>query len=338
MCPLAFGNMIPNYPNLYLLFFASLSFSFSLIVCLVLTQTKWNLDVPNNRSSHVSATATLGGLGFAIPMILVLCCQYNLWLISALLLIAIIGGIDDIKGLSYRVRLLFQLIAALMITCGAELKLVSPLIENNTAELLLTIFMLMGFMNAANFIDGLNGLLSGCFIITCAACLFFGFKNYIWVTALFSSLGFWILNTRGKIFMGDLGSTFLGLWLGSMALSHQSIGSIPAIGGLCMQEVFMILGPMLFLWGDVVITLLSRLWKRVSLAEAHREHIIHRLADNGYSHKKVLALYANGTAYMSVCIYAYTEQAISLAVLTLLYVAPQTALAMLAYKKSKKTF
>lgn len=153
----------------------------------------------------------------------------------------------------------------------------------------------------------------------------------IFLISLVSLLAFWIMNQQGSIFMGDLGSTFLGLWIGIMALTLQSQHPEPAIGGLCTQGLLIALAPLMFVWGDVSFTLCHRWWRGEILSQAHRDHLIHRLADAGYGHTRITLLYMAGTLYMGTTTLAYVWGHIHLGTFVISYLIPQTILAHRAF-------
>jgi UDP-N-acetylmuramyl pentapeptide phosphotransferase/UDP-N-acetylglucosamine-1-phosphate transferase len=228
------------------------------------------------------------------------------------------------------VRLITQLICALLIVAGGGV-IESPVIEVHSESVqfflkVLTIFTFLSLINAANFIDGLNGLLSLSIIITL---IFAG----IWIdfypplailhyTLIAALLGFFFFNfPEGRIFMGDTGSTFLGLTLGFFALmaqQHYSVFTHPETAIFNKGFVFTLL-PMAFLWFDVIATLCKRAVAGKRLTEAHREHMIHILFDKGYGHTFVTLLYASCTIFMGYLTYQCYKEHISFLMLLSIY-------------------
>lgn len=315
------------------------------------------IATPTERCSHNAPTPTAGGLGFALifigytsylfftesfanlPLI------YN-YLVAACLLL-IMSLYDDCKPVSYRARLVTQLICALLLVMGGGI-IESPVIDIQSDSVLLfqkilTIFTFLSLINATNFIDGLNGLLSLCIMIT------LGFAD-LWVSnyqplihmhwvLIAAILGFFIFNfPKGKIFMGDTGSTFLGLTLGFFALMSQPHYpvSITHETAIFNKGFIFTLLPMAFLWFDVIFTLLRRIIRGEHLAEAHRDHMIHLLFDKGYKHVFVTSLYAVGTVLMGFLTYQCHVEKISFIMLLGIYATLQTLLVLFVFKVPQK--
>lgn len=336
MCPFSFQHMIPHYPGLGIFFTASLSFLYALIATLVLIRMGWAKDVPNNRSSHTMATPTLGGLSFALPMLVMLHATQPLTVIVALIAMLVLGGMDDMYGLSYRTRLTIQCLAGILVLTCSSLWITSF----NTYPVVMwgvSLFLLVGLINGTNFIDGLNGLLTGCVMM---AIFIWAIATPalmpLWLVSLASLCAFWLFNRHGQIFMGDLGSTFLGLWMGIVALTMQQHHLESAIGGLCTQGLLVTLAPLMFVWGDVTITLCHRWWRGEVLSQAHREHIIHRLADAGYGHTRVTSLYMLSVLYMGSLTLLYCSNIMPITAYIPSYLIPQALLVYGAFKASRR--
>ncbi len=315
---------------------------------------RFNLSAtPTERCSHDAPTPTAGGLAFALIFIGFLSylfftetyaklpLVYN-YLIAACLLL-IVSLYDDCKPVSYRVRLITQLMCALLLVIGDGI-IESPVIDVQSDSVLffqkiLTVFTFLSLINAANFIDGLNGLLSLCIMITLG---FAGFwvnghqpllhMHWVLIAAIF---GFFTFNfPHGKIFMGDTGSTFLGLTLGFFALmaqSHYPVSTNHETAIFNKGFVFTLL-PMAFLWFDVIFTLLRRIIHGEHLAEAHRDHMIHILFDKGYKHAFVTLLYASGTVLMGYLTYKCHMEQISFIMLLGIYAILQTSFVLFVFK------
>ncbi|MES2252837.1 MAG: hypothetical protein V4482_04030 [Pseudomonadota bacterium] len=328
-----------------------LSFTLSVILCLFMM--RFNLSAtPTERCSHDAPTPTAGGLSFALIFICFLSYQFLIgmcahspllynYLIAACILL-IVSFYDDCKPLSYRVRLLTQCVCALLLVMGGGI-IESPVIAIRSDSVLffqkiLTIFTLLSLINAANFIDGLNGLLGICIMITLA---FAGFwidfyqpiliMHWVLIAAVF---GFLIFNfPKGRIFMGDTGSTFLGLTLGFFSLIAQ--GNYPLSNNLetaIFNKGFIFtLLPMSFLWFDVAFTLCRRIIRGEHLAEAHRDHMIHILFDKGYKHVFVTLLYAFGTTLMGYLTYQCHSEHISFIELLGIYAFLQTLFVLFVF-------
>jgi UDP-N-acetylmuramyl pentapeptide phosphotransferase/UDP-N-acetylglucosamine-1-phosphate transferase len=103
------------------------------------------------------------------------------------------------------------------------------------------------------------------------------------------------------MFMGDVGSTFLGLTCAFLALLSQNYYPVYYAQHAWVHKAFIFtLTPLSFLWFDVAFTLLRRAMRGKNLAQAHREHLIHILNDCGYSHPLVSGLYFFSAFLMGV--------------------------------------
>src|SRR5205823_2595130 len=142
----------------------------------------------------------------------------------------IINLLDDLWSLPYWVRLIAQVVVSFMIV-AAGLKVHS---SEAFLEIGLTVLGFMFIINASNFIDGLNGLLSGCVFIALGFMAWMAILNdnsysilvfLVCFELAAAILGFFFFNfPKAKIFLGDVGSTFLGLMIGILALLGQRPG------------------------------------------------------------------------------------------------------------------
>lgn len=262
------------------------------------------MDHPNERSSHTSSTPRGGGLAIVITFFIGMLAiywigyeshiqqVYMLAFIFSSLLIAIISFYDDIFNKSARFKFFSQLIAvAVALWAGIVLnQLAFPVfgyVELGWAGYLISLFWILGLTNACNFMDGLDGLVGGITVIAClffmAICYYEG-SHFVYIssyTLLAGTLGFLLLNIPpAKIFMGDIGSTFIGFTFASLAIiaarydnSHVSFFIVP-----------MLLFSIIY---DVVFTLFRRLLRGENIAQAHRTHLYQLMNQIGFSHLEV---------------------------------------------------
>ncbi|MCA0370963.1 MAG: undecaprenyl/decaprenyl-phosphate alpha-N-acetylglucosaminyl 1-phosphate transferase [Proteobacteria bacterium] len=282
-------------------------FLVSWIGCLIVIK-RGPRDVPNERSSHSVPIARGGGLGivlgFGLGMVFTSFDGLPFWEMHVLwwsftglcALMSLPGFWDDLWSLSATTRLVAQFfICAVFLGVGAKLTTLHlPLIGEITLGVFaipLSLFWLVGAVNAFNFLDGLNGLTGGMSLL---GAIFLGLiawmnGDYVLleICAFFACacLGFLILNfPKPSIFLGDGGAYFMGAFWGGMALvkgsepgGHISFWTIPLI-------FFMPLC-------DVAITLVRRFVKGRPVFKPHREYhmlLLHRI---GWSHTKVTCLY-----------------------------------------------
>jgi UDP-GlcNAc:undecaprenyl-phosphate GlcNAc-1-phosphate transferase len=262
------------------------------------------VDLPNARSSHVKPTPRGGGIG-----ILVAFGAGLIWLrfgagdpvlrdpavaglVAGALVMGAAGLADDIRALSFAVKLAAQ-IAAAALTMAAGLTIdvlyvpgVGP-VELSQFGPALTLLWLVGLTNAFNFMDGLDGLaggtaaLAGAFL--CAAAIVLGDPT-VAVLALMiaaASAGFLALNfPPARIFMGDVGSQFLGFAfaaLGVLLARRDATGTFVFIVPLLLFNVLF----------DTLFTAARRIVHGENPTAPHRSHLYQLLNRSGFSHLRV---------------------------------------------------
>lgn len=271
---------------------APMTFGFSLLVEKYCTRLGL-VDVPNERSSHGDATPRAAGIGIPIVVIIALITlggDPRAWVPDAG--IGILGLADDRWHLEPRTRLLTQ--SAL--GAARAIWLVEPTglpVMTIVAAAIVCALILVGTTNIYNFMDGANGMagLMGVVVFGTLAVVSFKFGQDVAVTRIAvitaaACVGFLPLNLRRKarVFMGDVGSTFLGFMAAILALR---LGVERPLLGLCA------LGSMTVFYLDSGWTLLARLYRHERLFEAHREHAYQRLVNElGWPHPAVAVLYA----------------------------------------------
>lgn len=265
-------------------------------------------DRPNHRSSHAHATPKSGGLAiavayfFGIVVLFVVSQAVRVPAKAFAAYLAIAGALlgmslaDDLFELKPLWKLLGQLFcAAAFVTLVARVDdLHLPwigLVHLGPVGAIGTALWIVVMMNIVNFMDGINGLVSGCTLITtmvlgAMAALYDAPLVYLSCIVLFAAvLGFFVFNfPGGRIFLGDTGSQFCGFVLASLAV----IGNTSEGGHLALYVVPCLVFPLLF---DASVTLFRR-WRRgARLSEAHREHLYQILTRAGLSHVQVSAIY-----------------------------------------------
>ena len=250
------------------------------------------LDQPNARSSHHRPTPRGGGVAFITAALLLLS-----WLspgsAGGLLLwipvpLALVGLLDDRRGLPVTLRLLTQAATALALTLHAGWELPGAA---------LAMVLAVAVINAINFMDGLDGLVASCLAIWLSlAALLLQLPALLQLAA--AALGFLCWNwSPARVFMGDVGSTYLGAVMagGLLTAAHSA-----AVGG-ASEPVFVLGLAALPLLADAFTCLLRRLLAGQRLWQAHRLHLYQRLQQAGWSHRRVAGLYAGLTALL-VCV------------------------------------
>jgi UDP-N-acetylmuramyl pentapeptide phosphotransferase/UDP-N-acetylglucosamine-1-phosphate transferase len=157
----------------------------------------------------------------------------------------------------------------------------------------LTFIWIVWMVNSYNFMDGIDGLAGLQAVIAGVGWLVLSYLLGMPAMFLFSgviafaSLGFLFHNwSPAKIFMGDVGSAFLGFTFASIPmLSRTNVIRFPDL---------LPIAAVLFVWFflfDSVVTLLRRVFRGDKFWQAHREHLFQRLVSSGLSHKQVTLFY-----------------------------------------------
>jgi len=259
------------------------------------------LDQPNARSSHRQPTPRGGGVAFvlvaAVASALALLASSSsasapLPLLAAPLLalpLALVGFLDDRHNLPATWRYGVQLPTALVVI------LVSPLVVPSFGLLpllALLVIAVTAVINFTNFMDGLDGLVAGCMAVSMsAAAIQLSTPWPIWglVGAL---LGFLFWNwSPAKVFMGDVGSTFLGAVFAVLVLQASTWSEAGAL--------LLVATPLL---GDACLCVPRRLMARQQVFQAHRLHLFQRLHQAGWSHTRVSSLYIAATAVLAIAL------------------------------------
>lgn len=314
--------------SLFVTYPFQITFLITFVLSLLLTRLMIFInitDIPGDRSSHVIPTPRAGGVAVVISFFVgaaLLCSLFPpsqgfswklLMLVSgAAFLGAGVSFIDDIAHVPYRIRLLVQSLIA-MVLVSVDLKIQCFALEGYAilplVEFFLTLLFIVFVTNAANFVDGLNGLLSGSvmialpFMIATTILLpssaFADYWTYvICMTLLPAILGFYVYNfPMGRIFMGDVGSVFLGLMIGIIALMGQKGQAEQPAWLFINARLFLLIYPLGFIWFDPVFTVIRRLLLGRSMFEPNRDFLLHLLNRAGYSHTQVSGIY-----YISVII------------------------------------
>ncbi|MBB5689527.1 undecaprenyl/decaprenyl-phosphate alpha-N-acetylglucosaminyl 1-phosphate transferase [Roseomonas alkaliterrae] len=290
----------------HLAFAAGLAVLSALVVRLMIA---WPiLDHPNARSSHTRPTPRGGGLGVVLAFVVGMAALYVgaayarlpppqfLGVIGAAVAIAAVSLWDDVKDLRFSVKLAAQAGAALVaMAAGLTLdSLALPWIGEvplGWIGLPLTLFWIVGCTNALNFMDGLDGLVGGSvFLAAVILCVVAAGQGgwFVYAAALLLAAGlagFLPFNLHpARIFMGDVGSQFLGFMMAVLAVAAARFDAA--------QVSFLIVPLLLFgLLFDAAFTLLRRAAMGERIAAAHRTHLYQMAQRSGMTVRAVAALH-----------------------------------------------
>ncbi len=270
--------------------------AWSLLRALIPQLRRRLLDQPNARSSHRQPTPRGGGLAFVVVAAVAsalsgLAAARGPWTIASLPLLALplalVGFLDDRHNLPAGLRYGAQLLTALLLILLSPLASPLPL-----PALALLLIAATAVINFTNFMDGLDGLVAGCMAVAFAALaikLSAPWPLWALVGAL---LGFLLWNwSPAKVFMGDVGSTFLGAVFAGLVLQAPSW---PEALGLLLVAT-----PLL---GDACLCVPRRLLAGQRVFQAHRLHLFQRLHQAGWPHARVSSLYIGATAVLALAL------------------------------------
>lgn len=272
------------------------------------------IDQPRGRGLAPGGTPLLGGLamllGVEIALFLALApfSEALSTVAEAAIVITLVGALDDRFDLLPGVKLVGQIIAAVLVVDGGLIVDIATLpfvgrVEFGALGGPLTVLGLVAVMNIVNFSDGIDGLAAGITAIAAAAFAVVAFDlgrvegGTLAAITAGAALGFLIFNFHpASIYMGDAGSNLLGFLLGCSAI----LGAVKTQAALALVFPFLILAvPVL----DTAFVVLKRLKYRQPVYHADREHFHHRLDRIGFSVRKtVLLLYGWTFAMASVAV------------------------------------
>lgn len=257
------------------------------------------LDYPNERSLHIKPTPRSGGLGIlagliiGIPALALFVAFYKEFYFAAgaVGLIGIISFLDDIMRVSTRIRFSVHVLAALLFLYGgfglASIDLPGISIDLSMPLIwLVSVLFLVWMTNLYNFMDGMDGFAGGMAVISFGTLGLLGhlagdgyYAAVSWVIAA-ASAGFLVWNfPPARIFMGDTGSSVLGLLGAALSLWADRDGLFP------LWLAMLIFAPFVF---DATLTLARRTLKGERVWEAHRSHYYQRLVQAGWSHRRTV--------------------------------------------------
>lgn len=257
------------------------------------------VDVPNPRSSHTRTTARGGGVSVVLTATVAVIALWITGVVSRDLMLAItigggvvalVGFLDDRHSLRPAVRFIVHACAAFWALgwLGGLPPLLfgNHLINLGAAGYVVGALGIVWVLNLFNFMDGIDGIAaSEAIFITCSAALAGLIRGWpaeipgaSWVLA-FASAGFLCWNwPPAKVFLGDVGSGYLGYAIAVLALSSARADPVAL-------WVWLILGGVFFV--DTTVTLVRRSVRGERVFEAHRSHAYQWLARRWASHGKV---------------------------------------------------
>jgi UDP-N-acetylmuramyl pentapeptide phosphotransferase/UDP-N-acetylglucosamine-1-phosphate transferase len=243
------------------------------------------IDRPNQRSSHSRITIRGGGIIFPIALLLQALFsrfEYPLFT-SGLLLISTVSFYDDMRPLSNKIRLLIHLIAVSLLFMQTDLLTYPVWI------IILVYILVIGTINAYNFMDGINGITGASSLVTILSLYFINENHNSFVQSewlIITSLSLLVFNffnfrKKAKCFAGDVGSVSMAFIIIFFLLQLiLKTGDLKYIGFLLVYGI------------DSISTILFRLIRKENIFEAHRTHFYQYLTNvKSLPHLVVSALY-----------------------------------------------
>lgn len=275
------------------------------------------IDLPSERRVHKKPMARLGGVAIFTAITLAVVCagmgtKYMNWSLplsyentegvnyiiagSGVFVIFLSGVVDDIKCLTPKVKLFWQIVAAIIVCISGLLfsRIMNPFsgefIEFGILSYPITILFLVAFANIINLIDGLDGLAGGISAITAFTIFILSISTDKADSAILSisifgaCVAFLIFNFHpAKLFMGDSGSLTLGFLLGVASLLATTRTAV----FLSMMVPILAAGvPVL----DTLLAILRRKRQHKRIDEADKGHIHHKLLQSGLSQRKTVLI------------------------------------------------
>ena len=259
------------------------------------------LDHPNKRSSHIQPTPRGGGVAFVALACASSCLALMISPVDASSILflfafplAVVGFFDDCLNLPASWRYITQLItAALMLGLSPVVQSLGISIASGSFLLLplliFLVFAVTAVINFTNFMDGLDGLVAGCMAVSISALSLALAAPWPFLVLVASLLGFLVWNwSPAKVFMGDVGSTFLGAVFAGLVLQASS-----------WSDMFCFLLVATPLLADACFCVPRRFFAGQSVFQPHRLHLFQRLNQAGWSHARVSLAYISATAVLA---------------------------------------
>lgn len=262
------------------------------------------LDKPNERSLHTSPIPRSGGVAILAGMLagtalvmFIFGAIPDIWLLAALVPVTGVSYLDDRAGVPVLLRLLAHFAGAGLLVWGAGLVYQGGMLPGIDGPRLLwlgglfVLVCVVWMINLYNFMDGMDGLAAGMAVIGFS---FFAVMGWQAGNMLFAQISFVIAGAVGgflvfnfppaRIFMGDMGSSVLGLLAAAFSLWGARDGILPLWAAILIFSPFIV---------DASVTIIRRMYRGEKIWQAHKTHFYQQLVQAGWGHRKtVLVEYA----------------------------------------------
>jgi len=270
------------------------------------------IDSPNKRSSHKIETKTGGGIVVPISIIFWYLDYFqNTYFFSGILLISLASAFDDKRELKVYYRLIIQAIAILLLFQEFEIFFRLPII----IPVCLIIFL--SWINAFNFMDGINGMTGLYTIISLLTFLYINIEiqfvnNGLLLVSLISIICFGFFNFRKKaiLFLGDVGSISI-----SFILAFVMFRLLEAERDISYILFFSVYGI------DSFSTIIERILNKENITKAHRKHLYQILVNElDFEHIHVSIIYSFIQLLINISLIFFLNNHKELAIINLLII------------------
>ncbi|NVK32263.1 MAG: undecaprenyl-phosphate alpha-N-acetylglucosaminyl 1-phosphate transferase [Gammaproteobacteria bacterium] len=292
------------------------------------------VDRPNNRKRHHGTIPLIGGITIFASTLLASAIFLKpnielLYVLAAGGLVTITGALDDKYDINFKVRLVVQAIAALVLVYGANTQLITfgnllgfGDINLGILATPITIIAVVGMMNAFNMVDGIDGLAGGLVMVSVLALYFLlpasvdSTAKTILAMIAGALTAYLIFNLHvlekitPKVFMGDAGSMFLGFVVTAFLIRYSQ----PIAGKQQFEPVtalWLVAVPLM----DMCVTAMRRMSKGKSPFHPDRTHLHHIIIRVGHTPRKALVMivgYAGIVASAGMWMQTYSDAYLSL--------------------------
>lgn len=263
--------------------------------------SRWHiLDHPNERSLHTQPTPRSGGIaivagllaGYVLGGVAGYGAPAQFWLLAALLPVATISFLDDRSGVPVSWRFAVHGVGAAALVWGAGLIFQAEflpglgVLRSSGVGALFALVYIVWMINLYNFMDGMDGFAGGMAVVGFGTFAVLGGMaghgafTFLSLVVAASAGGFLLSNfPPARIFMGDVGSSVLGLLAAALSLWGARDGMFPFWVALLVFSPFIV---------DATVTLLRRFFHGERVWQAHRTHYYQRLVQLGWGHQKTV--------------------------------------------------
>ena len=298
------------------------SFIISSIVTplMILLGKRFNLlDKPGGLKGHKEPVPFLGGIGIFIALMLNKHLYVSPLILTSLIIIFLLGFIDDLKHLSPYTKLAVQfLVAGILVYSGIRTRLV---FIPEWANIVLSILWIVGITNAFNIIDVMDGISGGVALIGSTTFMLLALKTGNLKIALFSGtlmagiLGFLPYNLPpARIFLGDTGSLVIGMVLSiiSLEISYSIINPVAVL-----VPIFVLFFPIF----DTLYVIFIRLARRKNPLKGSPDHFVLKLRKQGLGVPEIDAIVLLLTISLCEASYIVTGVGLKGAIVVLLVIS-----------------